>query len=220
MRSIKLFISFLIESFKVFKNEFSVYVGSYLAMLIITLVSIYPFEGMGFVQNSFQEIVLQIVVGIMSLIVIVNVILIEKSKAKNLEKEELLYAAPTYLIYTLYSTLLIVGGLFCFIVPGIIIAVIVGMVPLASVLIDNDSINYFKISYRMARKDAMLIISFGVMTLLMELPSFGLDLIPDWRIKLGLGFLYSFLDAAIMIVLTIASVRVFYHLKRALKDPS
>lgn len=220
MGSVKLFFSFLVASLKVFKKEFPEYLGSYLAMLIINLVACYPFEGMGFEQNSFHEIVLQIVVGIMSLIVIVNVILIEKAKAKNLEKEELMYAAPTYLIYTLYSTLLILGGLFCFIVPGIIIAILVGMVPLASVLIDNDSINYFKISYRMARKDAVLIICFGLATLLFELPSLGLDLIPDWRVKFGTNFAYSFIDSAVMVILTITSVRIFYHLKRALNDPS
>ncbi|MEA9356323.1 hypothetical protein SHI21_08925 [Bacteriovorax sp. PP10] len=220
MGSVKLFFSLLIDSFKAFKKEFPEYLGSYLAMLILNLVACYPFEGMGFEQNSFHEIVLQIIVGIMSLIVIVNVILIEKSKAKNLDKEELMYAAPTYLIYTLYSTLLILAGLFCFVVPGIIIAVLVGMVPLASVLIDNDSVNYFKISYRMARKDAVLVICFGLATLIMELPTFGLDLIPNWKVQLGASFVYSFFDSAVMVILTITSVRVFYHLKRALNDPS
>lgn len=220
MGSIKLFCSFFNESIKTFKKEFSVYLGSYLAMLVISLISIFPWEGMGYGQNSFNEIVLQIIVGILSLIVVVNVVLIEKAKAKNLEKEELVYAAPTYLIYTLYSTLLILGGLFCFVVPGIIIGILVAMVPLASVLIDNDSINYFKISYRMARKDAVLIICFGLASLIMEAPNFGLDLIPDWRIKLGASFVYSFIDAAAVVVVTMTSVKVFYHLKRALNDPS
>lgn len=200
MGSVKLFFSFLIASLKCFKKDFSEYFGSYVAMLIINLVGCFPFEGIGFEQNSFHEIVLQIIVGIASLVVIVNVILIEKAKAKNLEKDDLMYAAPTYLIYTLYSTLLIVGGLFCFVVPGIIIAVLVGMVPLASVLIDNDSINYFKISYRMARKDAVLVICIGLATLILELPGFGLDLIPDWRVKLGTNFIYSFLDSAGMVI--------------------
>lgn len=220
MGSIKTFFSLLADSINVFKKDFPVYMGSYIAMLILDLTASYPFEGMGFGQNSFHEIVMQIIVGILSLIVMVNIILIEKAKAKNLEKEELMYAAPTYLIYTLYSSLLILGGLFCFIVPGIIIAVLVGMVPLASVLIDNDSINYFKISYRMARKDALMVICFGLATLIMELPTFGLDLIPDWRVKFGASIAYSFLDAAIMVIVTITSVRVFYHLKQALKDPS
>jgi hypothetical protein len=220
MGSIKLFFSLFTASIKVFKKDFSVYLRSYLAMLILNLIASYPFEGMGFEQNSFHEIVLQIVVGIMSLVIIVNVILIEKAKEKKMVKEELMYAAPTYLIYTLYSTLLIVAGLFCFIIPGLIVAVLVGMVPLASVLIDNDSVNYFKMSYRMARKDLLLVISYGMTTLLLELPSFVLDLIPDWRVKFGVNIAYSFFDSVVMVVLAIISVRVFYHLKGALKDPS
>lgn len=220
MDSIKLFGSFFTESIGTFKKEFSVYMGSYLAVLMINFLSLFPWEGMGYGQNSFHEIVLQIFVGILSLIAVVNIVLIEKAKAKNLEKEALVYAAPTYLIYTLYSSLLILAGLFCFVVPGLIIGVLVAMVPLASVLIDNDSINYFKISYRMARKDAWLVICFGLASLIMEAPSFGLDLIPDWRIKLGAGFVYSFIDSAVLVIVTMTSVKVFYHLKKALNDPS
>lgn len=220
MPSIKLFFRFLSSSAQTFFTELSFYIGSYIAFLILSLLSCTPWQAMGYEQNSFYEIVSSIGVGILSLIVIVNVILIEKAKVKQTEKEELVYAAPTYLIYTLYSSLIIIAGLLCFVIPGIIAAILVGMVPLASVLIDNDSVNYFKISYRMARKDSLLVICFGLTTLLVELPSIGFDLVADWRFKLGAGVLYSFFDAALLLILTMTSVRVFYHLKEALRDPS
>lgn len=220
MISIKLFLKFFTESYHKFLREFSEYAGSYSAFLVIGVLSCFPWEGVGQVPNSFFEIMLQIIVGILSLIVIVNVALIEKAKYKMQGKDQLLYAAPTYLIYTLYSSLIILAGLFCFIVPGIIAAILVGMVPLTSILIDNDSINYFKLSYRMARKDLVMIICFGVLSLLIELPSFAFDLIPDWKIKLVGSVLYSFVDAAILTILTITSVRVFYYLKMALGDQS
>lgn len=220
MPSVKLFFRFLSSSAQTFFTEFPLYIGSYIAFLILSLLSCTPWQAMGYEQNSFYEIVSSIVVGILSLIVIVNVILIEKAKVKQTEKEELVYAAPTYLIYTLYSSLIIIAGLLCFVVPGIIAAILVGMVPLASVLIDNDSVNYFKISYRMARKDSLLVICFGLTTLLVELPSIGFDLVADWRFKLGAGVLYSFFDAALLLILTMTSVRVFYYLKEALRDPS
>ena len=220
MTSIKLFLKFLNESLLKFLRDFSEYVGSYIALLVIGVGACVPWEGLGYGPNSFYEIMLQIIVGILGLIVIVNVILIEKSKTKMLEKEQLMYAAPTYLIYTLYSSLIILAGLFCFIVPGIIAAIFVGMVPLASILIDNDSVNYFKLSYRMARKDIVMIICFGLASLLIELPSFAFDLIPDWRIKLGVSVAYSIVDAAIITILTITAVRVFYHLKERLGDQS
>lgn len=220
MASLQLFFSFLAQANREFFHGFSKYIGSYIAFVIIGLIGSIPWQGLGYEANSFYEIVTQITVGILSLIVMVNVILIQKSIVKNLDKEELVYAAPTYLIYTLYSTLIIVAGLFCFIVPGVIAAVFVGLVPLASVLIDNDSVNYFKLSYRMARKDLWLVICFGIATLLIELPSFAFDMIPDWRFKRTGNVVYSFLDAAIIIVLTVTSVKVFYHLKKALNDPS
>lgn len=220
MTSIKLFLNFLTVSYQNFLNEFSEYAGSYSAFLIIGFLGCVPWEGLGYESNSFYEIVMQIIVGILSLVVIVNVVLIEKSKHKMVEKEQLVYAAPTYLIYTLYSSLIILAGLFCFIVPGIIAAIIVGMVPLASILIDNDSVNYFKLSYRMARKDFLMIICFGLTSLLIELPSFAFDLIPDWRIKLGASVVYCFIEAAVLTILTITSVRVFYYLKAALNDQS
>lgn len=220
MTSIKLFLRFLSESARIFLNELSLYLGSYIAFLIVSLMSCIPWQGMGYEPNSFYEIISSIIVGILSLIIIVNIILIEKAKVKQTEKEQLVYAAPTYLIYTLYSSLIIIAGLLCFVIPGIIAATLVVMVPLASVLIDNDSVNYFKISYRMACKDALLVICFGLATLLVELPSIGLELIPDWRLKLGAGVFCSLFEAAFFVILTMTSVRVFYHLKEALKDPS
>lgn len=220
MAGMKLFVNFLIESYHKFFKDFSVYSGSYFAFLIIGMMSCIPWQGLGYEANSFYEIMMQIIVGILSLIVIVNVVLIEKAKFKMQEKDQLLYAAPTYLIYTLYSSLIILAGLFCFIVPGIIAAVFVGMVPLTSILIGNDNINYFKLSYRMALRDPVLIVSFGVASLLTELPSFALDLIPDWRLLFGAGIGYTFINAALLTILTITSVRVFYHLKVSLRDLS
>ena len=165
-------------------------------------------------------------------------ILIEKSRYKHREKEQLLYSVPTYLVYSLYSVLtiligpglvLLIGGMIHLpqsvilglaVLVGLIVAIFVAMVALASVLIDNDSINYFKLSYRMARQDVLLIICFGVLSLLVELPSFAFDQIPDWRFVVSFNLLYAFFDAVAMIALTVTSVRIFYYLKHQLNDQS
>jgi hypothetical protein len=220
MESIKLFGAFLNESFVVFRKEFRTYLNSFIALVFIGFLASFPWEGMGFEANSFYEIINGVFVGILSLIVLVNVILIEKAKFKGSDKEQLLYATPTYLIYTLYTSLIMLAGFFCFIIPGIILGICFAMVPLASVLIDNDDVNYFKLSYRMARIEPWPIICFGVLTILIELPSFAFDLIPNWQIKLLLNILYSFIDSVLMIVLTLTSVKVFYYLKKKLRDHS
>ena len=218
MRSITLFCEILRVSYKELLKNFWTYMPSYMAFFIVDLISCIPLDAFGYGEDSFYKIALTLIVGVLSLIVVVNVVMIEKSKVMFLPKEPLLYTAPTYLIYTLYVSLAILAGVFCFVIPGIIIAVLLGMAPLASVLIDNDSVNYFKISYRMARLDPVLIICFGFMSLLIELPSFAFDLIPDWGVKLGFNILYSFFDSAVLVVLTIASVRIFYHLKSEFKE--
>jgi hypothetical protein len=220
MESIKLFGTFLKVSLHVFKTEFRTYLNSYIALVIIGLIASCPWEGMGFESNSVYEIILGLIVGILSLVVVVNVILIEKAKFKGSTKEELLYATPTYLIYTLYTSLIMLAGFLCLIVPGIVLGVFFGMVPLASILIDNDDVNYFKLSYRMARADPWPIICFGLASLLIELPTFAFDLIPDWHLKLLFNIIFSFLDSALMIIVTLASVRVFYYLKQKLRDQS
>lgn len=220
MNSFKLFFSFYRQSFQVFWDDLAKYLGAYFSFVAIDLLASIPWEGIGFPQNSPAEIGLNIFIAILSLIVIVNVVLIEKSKYLQRQKEALIYAAPTYLIYTLYTSIIMLLGFLCLIIPGIILAVCFGMVPLASVLIDNDSVNYFKVSYRMARKNALLIIAFGVATLLVEVPGFLFDFIPSWQVRLGLNVVYSILDGAILVALTITSVRVFYHLKQLINDPS
>ncbi len=239
MSSLERYWKYLKESYKIVLENFPTYLPSYIAFLMIDLLAIFPWEALGYESQSFPEVMASILVGILSLIAIVNVVLIEKAKAKHREKEKLAYAVPTYLIYTLYSTiaLLVAPGVFFLaasalklpsyaiitlsVLPGIIGAVCVGMVPLASVLIDNDSVNYFKLSLNMARLDPVIIFCFGVVSILIEVPSMAFDYyLGDWVFRTGANFLYSIFDSAIMVVVTVASVRVFYHLKHRLNDQS
>lgn len=243
MGSIKYFFGCLRDSFKDFKVNFGIYLPSYIGFLIVGLVSCIPWEGLGFSDKSFQEVLASISIGLASLILVTNVVLIEKSRIKNRERERLLYAAPTYLIYTLYSTLIILaflagaaflpayqkgimqGATFAmlanvvtfsfFAIPAILAGICVAMVPLASVLIDNDSVNYFKLSFKMARKAPILVFLFATSSLFVETPSLVIDLLgQEWVSRLIAGILYSFVDAMIIIVLTKASVAIFYHLKK------
>jgi hypothetical protein len=216
LKSIHLYGTFLKESYGELIQKFSLYFNCYITFVLVDFLGSIPWEAMGYGDNSFYSILMSMVVGILNLVIIVEVILIEKSKLMQREKEKLLFAAPTYLIYTLYYSILFVLGLLCFLIPGIIIAVMLAMVPLASVLLEDNDINYFKLSYQMAKKDLLLMIIFVFSSLLIELVSTGLAFIPDWRIQLGAKLSYSFLDGLLMIILTMASVKVFYHFKSSL----
>ncbi len=238
MGSIARFFKFLKESYHLVLKDFRLYLSSYIAFFLVDVLAAIPWQAFGLPDKSFPELALTLIVGIANLVVIVNVILIEKSRYKHREKEELLYSVPTYLVYTLYSALTILVGpglvlmaagmlalpqaitIGLAVLVGLIVAIFVAMVPLASVLIDNDSVNYFKTSYRMARQDLLLIICFGSLSLFIELPLFIIDQIPDWRFVLSSNVLYAFFDAVAMITLTVASVRIFYYLKHQLNDQS
>ncbi|QDK41274.1 hypothetical protein DOM21_07350 [Bacteriovorax stolpii] len=238
MGSIARFFKFLKESWQLVLKNFRVYLASYIAFFLVDVLASIPWQAFGFPEQSTPEILFSLLVGISSLVIIVNVILIEKSRYKHREKEQLLYSVPTYLIYSLYSVLIILVGpgavllagsmagipqpvmIGLAVLVGLIVAIFVAMVALASVLIDNDSINYFKMSYRMARQDVLLIICFGALSFLVELPSFAFDQIPDWRFVVSFNLLYAFFDAAAMITLTVTSVRIFYYLKHQLNDQS
>lgn len=243
MGSIKSFFHFLIHSIKETKSEFGVYFPTYVAFLFMNFIGVFPWAGMGYGENSFIEVVTSIVVGLVSLVLVTNIVLIEKSRIKSREKEKLLYAAPTYLIYTLYSSLIILaclsflmffpakrpdvmsgvnleimyilGRFFIAAIPAIVAAVCVAMVPLASILIDNDSVNYFILSFSMAKRAPLLIFLIGGCSILIEAPALLIDYFAqDWMTKFAFGFLYAFVDSLIIIILTKASVAIFYHLKK------
>lgn len=220
MESLKLFCQFYKESYLQFSNNFRTYFGSYLAQVMIGFLAAIPWTTIGYESNSPLEMIMAIVIVILSLMVIVNVVLIEKGKLRGVEKESLMYATPTYLIYTLYTTIIILFGLFLLVIPGIIAAVLFAMVPLAAVLIDNDDINYFKLSMKMSRSNPWIIIWFGVASVLVEAPNFAFDFIANWNIKLLLKVIYTFVDSALLVALTITSVRIFYHLKMKIGDHS
>lgn len=243
MGSIKYFIRFFKESVSDFKTHFGLYLPTYIGFLIVSITGCIPWTALGFPDKSIQEVVVSLIVGLLSLILVTNVILIEKSRVKNRERERLLYSAPTYLIYTLYSTLIIVAFLalavflpayqqgimqreaisssminlatyFLVAIPAIVAALFVAMVPLASVLIDNDRVNYFQLSFKMAKKSPLLVLLFGASSLLIETPALLIDLLGEqWMSRLAFGVGYSFVDSFIIIVLTKTSVSIFYHLK-------
>ena len=213
MKSFGLYGKFLKEScFEVMKN-FSLYLNCYIAFIVVDLLASIPWAGLGYEDNSFASIITSVIVGIINLIIVVQVILIEKATEKSTVKEQLLYAAPTYLIYTLYYSIIFIIGFACFIIPGIILILILGLAPLASVLIDNDSVNYFKLSYQLAKKDIALMVAFILASLVTELMGLAFDFIQNWQVKFGVSVVYSFLDALILIVVTKASVKTFYYLK-------
>lgn len=216
MDSLKIFFGFLRSAASEVAANPKDYFMSAVALFAINLITAIPWRAMGYESNSFYEILSNIIAAILNLVVIVNIVMIEKSKIKDRPKEGLLYTIPTYLIYTLYCMIIISIGLFLYIIPGLIAYMILLMVPLASVLIDNDSINYFSVSFKMMKKEPLIIFCLSAATIFSELIFFLFDLIPDWRIAMGVEITYGLFDAFLVTVLTITSVKCFYYIKKLL----
>lgn len=216
MGSLKIFFGFIGNSVKEVAANPKNYLASALALFVINLITAIPWRAMGYESNSFYEIVCNILAAILNLVVIVNIVMIEKGKIKDRPKEGLLYTIPTYLIYTLYCMIIISIGLFLYIIPGLLAYMVLLMVPLASVLIDNDSINYFSVSFKMLKKEPVIIFCLSAATIFSELIFFAFDLIPDWRVAMGVEISYGVVDAFIITILTITSVKCFYYIKKLL----
>ena len=216
MKSFTIFFNFFGLSFKEFSLHKKDYFQSCVALFCINLITSIPWQGMGYESNGIYEIIANIVAALLSLVVIVNIVMIEKGKTKDRPKEGLLYTIPTYLIYTLYCMIIISMGLFLYIVPGILAYLVLLMVPLSSVLIDNDSVNYFKVSFQMFKKEPLLIFILALATIMSEGIFFLFDLIPDWQVAMAIEVLYGFIDAVLITLVTMTSVKIFYHIKKLL----
>jgi len=220
MNDFKLFFSFGHESFLEFWSEFKTYRKSFFSLLLLGMISCIPWQNLGFGENSLPEIVTSIVLALLSLVFVVDIILIEKKSFTGRSKEKLLYSAPTYLIYTFYSSLIFfIPTLLIFaisnswlmaIIPAIFFGLCVVMVPVCSVCIDNDDINYFKSSFKLVKKRPVLIFLFFIFTILLEVTPFSFDLFSFSYLKLSLSLLYSLIETFLLISLTKVSVKIFY----------
>jgi hypothetical protein len=176
-----------------------------------------PWAQLGLEENNTYSIIVTVLSGIFSLIVVVQIILIDKSIRLKQPKNSLLYAFPSYLIYSLYFTLAFLFGLPFLILPGIYIGIMLSLTPIASILVDDHRESFFKISFKLVKKDFLLVFFFLLFNILLEVLSVAFDFIPDWKIRLFTNLFFSFGYAFMLIVLTKTSVNIFYYLDESLK---
>jgi hypothetical protein len=230
MNSFTLFFHALTKGHQIFFSEKNLYLRSFIGLSLIGLLGAIPFQEIHPLFVTF-EIVGSIIGAILSLIFIVDIILIEKGKFYKREKENLLYGVPTYLIYTFYSTLLLLIGPLLFLAiseilglsllskivfsafPGLVVGLLVVYVPLTSVLIDSDSVNYFKFSFKMTKNDFLMAFLLGFISIVLELLPFAFELIKNQVFKSLFLSLFAFLSAYLYIIFTIASVKIYFTIK-------
>jgi hypothetical protein len=181
----------------------------------LCLTAILPLENFGITDG--WVVLTALFIGFSSLIVVANIILIEKARLFNTKKEKLIYGAPTYLVYALYSSLAVLLGIILLIIPGFIALIFLSLAPVASLLSVDKSKGFLKQSIELVKKNTGLVSLYVVISMLVEIVSLLIDLIPDWRVRAGAGFLYAFVESYAMLILALVSVKIFYYLKNIIK---
>ncbi len=220
MKEFKQFGYFVADSIKELFANFKEYKFTFFVLLFLEILSCTPWESMGFESNSLPEIINSIIIALASLVVVVNIVLIDKKITLGGPKEKLLYAAPTYLIYTFYSSILFFVPLVLFFgltnsyvlafIPGIFIGVCLAMVPVSSICINNDGVNYFKHSLKLVRRTPLLIFSFFSFSILLELAPLSFNLIVNSSIRLGVSVIWSIIETFLIVILAKVSVKIFF----------
>ena len=231
MNNINIFIHALKSAHQLFKVEYAKYNKSFLSLVFIGLISSIPYKYFGLHLAGIDEAI-EIIGSFISLIFIVNIIMIEKARFYKREKEKLIYSAPTFLIYTFYSTLLMAAGpilvlgltkllsmphflqMFLAAIPGIAVGLLVVFIPYASVLIDSDSVNYFKISFRMTSEKLGLAILVFFSALILEIFPLMFEFMQNPLAKSATLFLFSILNAYLYVIFSIAFVKIFFTIKK------
>lgn len=211
MSGLKLFWSFSKSaSLEILENK-RIYLSAFLALFFLgNAETLFPLLGVGEESNAY--IILTIVTTLLSFVVLSQVVLIQKKK--NGGSGELTLFVPTFLLYNLYYSFLFFGGILLFVIPGIYVLIFFSMVPFIAVLDDSAEGQFFKKSHELVKNNLSVVIWASVINLLVECSAFIFSPIHDPVMKAIANFFYSIPDAFITLVMTIAMVKVYYHLKQ------
>lgn len=210
MSGFKLFWEFAKASFFEIYDDKKTYLNAFFALILLDNVeTIYPLLGVGEETNTFLG--LSIIATLLSFIILSQVVLIQKRKRGG--DGELKYFVPTFLLYNLYYSFLFFAGLLLFVIPGFYVLFYFSMVPFIAVLDDDADGDYFKKSRLLVKKNVPLIVWTSILNLIVDVSALLITPIQDPTTKLFFKAFFSIPDALFTLVMTVVTVKVFYHLK-------
>lgn len=210
MEGLKLFWEFSKASALEIMDNKNIYLPAFLALIFLGNVeTLYPLLGAN--EESSGYIILTIVATLLSFVVLSQVVLVQKKKKGG--TGELGFFVPTFLLYNLYYSFLFFAGLLLFIVPGLYVLFFFSMVPFIAVLDDEADGKFFKKSRELVRNNLSVVVWGSLINLLLESSAFLFTTVHDPTLKAIINLIYSIPDAFLTLVMTIAMVKVYYHLK-------
>jgi hypothetical protein len=212
MSGLKLFGSFAKSgALDVLENK-KLYLRAFLALILITnLETLGPFFGIIPESNAFIFLTIAATLG--TFIVLSQIVLIQKKIHGGVG--ELKYFVPTFLLYNLYYSFLFLLGLVFLILPGFYVLIFFSMAPFMAVLDDECHESFFKRSKLLVKKNVSLVAWASIINLILEFSSLIISPIQNMNIKALANFCLSIPNAFVTIVMTIATVKIYYYLKRS-----
>lgn len=240
MKSLQEFKHYVTEStLEVLANK-QLYLPAFLALVLLSNVESLLALG-GLTPESAASIFLSVAVALLTFVILAQIVLIQKRKHGG--EGELSFVVPTFLLYNIYYTMVFFAVLFfpvailyipflalklnthmagqlafyvlvaLNVVAAFLVSVLFYMVPLIAVCDDEVTGKFFKASRTLVKKNFKLVAWLAFATMFLEFSFLSFSLIQDPTLKAGASFIYSVPEAFFTIVLTIATVKVFYRLK-------
>lgn len=240
MKSLQEFKHYVTEStLEVLANK-QLYLPAFLALVLLSNVeSLLALSGL--TSDSASGLFISVAVALLAFVVLAQIVLIQKRKHGG--EGELSFVVPTFLLYNIYYTMVFFAVLFFPIallnipfrtlnlnthiagqiafyflvalnlVAAFLVSVLFYMVPLIAVCDDEVTGKFFKASRTLVKKNFKLVAWLAFATMFLEFSFLSFSLIQDPTLKAGASFIYSIPEAFFTIVLTIASVKIFYLLR-------
>jgi len=206
-KSLKQFIQILKKSHNIAWHGKSSFLPLFIILVILGHVEFIN-KLLGIQTGENASVWPTIICAAINLIITAQIILWQK-KSNSKDEDGLLYSVPAFLLYSLYYSFLFIAGGALLILPGLYVLVYFFLAPIMAVLDDTNEGNYFKRSKALVQKNVGLVAIISILTLLLELLGYVTE---------GAGLLTPvavMVDGYLTIVLTIASVEIYYLLSES-----
>jgi hypothetical protein len=210
MSSFSLVRSFLESSYTDFKEHKHLFIRSFIVLVVLNLLDAIPWEITGAGPNSGMEIALEILVGIASLFITVDVINSQVAIIRQKTKERMLYTVPSFFISQILYMLITLAGLVLVIVPGIAAFILLGLAPLLTIVEPN--VSAFKRSFHLSKKEFATVAILMIGSLILEFFPYGVSLIPGWELRSTMLLILSYPLALISFLVVQSNVKLYFHL--------
>jgi hypothetical protein len=208
MSSTALFINFIKDAIQEVKNDFKKYLSAFLGLIILANLE-EAYKSVGGNEGDGGSIAIGFATIILTFVITAKIILIHK---KNPAKDEkMIYVLVPFLLYSFYYSVFFFLGLVCLVIPGIWVLIFFSQAPLLAALAPSQE-NFFKKSIKLVKKNIKLVAWVSISSVVLEFFSLAFSPIANQKMRFLLTGIFSFPDAFLTIILTIASVKIFYYL--------